>query len=152
MRGLSFIVDGELFAADVNGVQKIARKMMVTPVPAAPDAIIGLMNLKGRVFTIFCLKELLGRKKNYSGEYTIDAINVIVFKSFSGSEDQMGLSIDKPGDIIDIDDDIICPPSPAAGVQESFCISGIAELGERLYKIVDIDSIINTYKKSTWRN
>jgi hypothetical protein len=59
-----------------------------------------------------------------------------------GCEDQIGLSIDKPGDLIEIDDDIIC-------AQESFCISGTAEFDDRIYKIIDIDSVINKYNKKS---
>ena len=146
MKGLSFVVGGELFAVDINGVQKIVRKMLLTHVPAVPDEIIGIMNLKGKVITVFSLTELLGRKGKRAGEYTNKAINAVVFKPLSDSEDQMGLSIDKPGDLIEIDGDIICPPSLATGANDSFCISGIAEMGDRLYRIIDIDSIINRYK------
>jgi len=146
MRGLSFLVGGELFAVDIDCVQKVVRKMKLTHVPAAPDEILGIMNLKGKVITIFSLTRLLGRRENRTGEYTYDTINAVVLKSFSASEDQMGLNIDKPGDLIDIDDDIICPPSLTTGALESFCISGIAEIGERLYRIISIDSIINKYK------
>jgi purine-binding chemotaxis protein CheW len=148
MRGLSFIEGGELFAVDVDLVQKVVRKMILTHVPAAPDEVIGIMNLKGKVITVFSLTRLLGRKGKCAGAYADNTINAVVFKSFSDSEDQMGLSIDKPGDLIDIDDNIICPPSLASGANESFCISGIAEMGERLYRIIDIDSIINKYKNN----
>ena len=148
MRVLSFIAGGELFAVDVNGVQKVVRKMMVTPVFAAPDAVIGVMNLKGKVITVFSLTRLLGRYEKRTAQYASDTITAVVFKSFPDCEDQMGLSIDKPGDLIEIDDDIIRPPSLATGADESFCISGIAEMGEKLYRIINIDSIIDRYKNN----
>jgi purine-binding chemotaxis protein CheW len=149
MRALSFLVGGELFAVDINGVQKVTRKMKLTYVPTAPDEVIGIMNLKGKVITVFSLTRLLGRKEERDGEHTDDAINAVVFKSFSDSEDQMGLNIDKPGDLIEIDDDIICPPSLTTGALESFCISGIAEMGQKLYRIIDIDSVISKYKNNS---
>jgi len=142
MRGLSFVVDGGLYAADVSLIQKIVRNMPVTPVPAAPEAVIGIANLKGRVITVISLYTLLGNKEKRADT---GMTNAVVFKPLSGNEDQLGLSIDKPGEIVYIDDDAICPPSLATGEEESFCICGVADVGDRLYRIIDIDSIINKY-------
>jgi len=144
MKGLSFIVDNEYFAVDVNLVQKVARKMMITPIPSAPNEVIGITNLKGRVITIFSLNKLLNRKE-YSTNDTA-AFNAVIFKSFSDVGDYMGLHIDKPGDLIDIDDDLIQPPSLATGMEDSFCISGIVNVSDRLYRIISIDTIAKRYK------
>ena len=146
MKALSFLVGGELFAVDANDVQKVVRKMMLTYVLAAPDEVIGIMNLKGKIITVFSLTRLLGNRETPAGVNTNDAINAVIFKSFSDNEDQIGLRIDKPGDLIEIDDDINCPPSLATSANESFCISGIAEMEDRLYRIISSDSIINKYK------
>jgi len=114
--------------------------MLITPVPTAQNAIVGITNLKGKVVTVFNLNELLGREKNSNSETT----NAIIFKSSDG-EDQMGLLIDKTGALVDIDDKNI--RTLATGTEESFCISGIAESWDKLYRIIDIDSIINKYNR-----
>jgi len=146
MKCLSFLVDGDLFAVDVTLVREFARKMTVTPVPSAPDAVVGITNMKGRVITILSLSELLGRKGKAVGEVCCDTVSVILFKSLSGDEDQAGLTIDKPGELIEIDDQAVRKPSLTKGGDESFCISGIAEVEDRLYRIIDIYSIIERYK------
>jgi len=144
MRVLSFFVADELFAVDVNRVEKVLRKMAVTRVVSAPDEVTGIANLKGSVITIFSLCRLLGRKE----EQVLDMVNAVVFKSFFGSEEQMGLGIDKLGELIDLDDNTICVPTLTTGAQDSYCICGVAELDNRLYRIIDIDSIINKYKNN----
>jgi len=146
MRGFSFIVNNEYFVVDVEYVQKITRKMLVTPVPSAPEEIIGIVNLKGRVITILSLYKLLGNKEKRKIEIDVQEIDTVIFKSFSGSEDHAGLFIDKPGDMIEIDDESIHKPSLPAGAKESFCISGVFEIDNILYRIIDIESIINKYK------
>jgi len=149
MRCLSFFTDDEFFAVDVTLVQKVARKMTVTPVPTAPDAVVGIANLKGRVVTLLSLSELLGRKIKRAGgpaNDAVDAVDAVVFKSFSGGDNQIGLVIDKPGNLIDIDDGTISLPSLTTGAEESFCISGIAEVDNRFYRIISIDSIIERYR------
>jgi len=143
---LSFSTDNEFFAVDVTLVQKVARRMTLTPVPTAPDAVVGIANLKGRVVTLLSLCELLGHRKNRAEAPDADAVDAVVFKSFSGGENQIGLVIDKPGNLIDIDDDAISLPSLTTGADESFCISGIAEVDNMFYRIISIDSIIERYK------
>jgi len=145
VRGLSFIVAGELFTVDVTLVQMVARKLAVTPVPSAPDEVIGVANLKGRVVTILSLSELLDSVERID-EGRI--LNAIIFKSSSSSEDQMGLAVEKPGNLIDIDDSVIRPPPLTGGVSEGFCISGIAEADDKIYRIIDLDSIKRKYTAS----
>jgi len=138
MRGLSFIVGGELYAVDVTLVQKVARKLAVTPVPSAPFEVVGIANLKGRVVTVLSLSRILGTQLPCDEDRYI---NTIVFKSSSGREDQMGLAVEKPGNLIDIEVDDIKPPPITAGAEGNFCITGVTEVGEMFYRIIDIESI-----------
>jgi len=146
MRCLSFFAGNEFYAVDVTRVQKVVRKMTVTPVPTAPDAVVGIANLKGRIVTLLNLSCLLGRVKISSDIPVVNTVDAVIFKFLSGGENQTGLVIDKPGNLIDIDDDAISIPSLKTDAEESYCISGIAEVDDRLYRIISIDSIIERYK------
>jgi len=119
--------------------------MVVTPVPTAPGAVVGIANLKGRVVTLLDLGCLLGRVKKQT-DISLDIVDAVVFKSLSGGANQTGLVIDKPGNLIDIDDEAISLPPMTTDSEESYCISGIAEVDDRLYRIISIDSIIERYK------
>jgi len=177
MRVFSFFVDDELFAVDVSRVEKVVRKIPITHIPAAPDVIKGIINLKGRVITIFNLCKLLGQKNKQNSqipftdrrksaglnlidnslitnktENEADKVNIVIFKSFFGSEDQMGLVMDRPDILINIDDNLIRQPSLATGAEESYCICGIAELNDTLYRIIDIDSIKDKYTNNAEKN
>ena len=145
MKSFCFLVNNEYFAVDVELVQKVMRKIIITPVPSTPDDVAGIINLKGRVITILNLGVLLGQMKKQNIKYGSNAFNAVIFKTFSGNEEQFGLIIDKPGNLAEIDDKTILPPSLPTGAEESFCISGIAEIDNRLLRIINIDSIINKY-------
>jgi len=119
--------------------------MVVTPVPTAPGAVVGIANLKGRVVTLLDLTCLLGRVKKRT-DISSDIVDAVVFKSLSGGANQTGLVIDKPGNLIDVDDDAISLPPLTTDSEDSYCISGIAEVDDRLYRIISIDSIIERYK------
>ena len=139
MRGLSMIADGELFAVDVTLVEKVVRNVAVTPIPAAPRAVAGLANIKGGVVTMLCLAELFGRK---GFKQTRSAV---VFKPSTDGNDQMGILVDKPGALIDINDNEILPP-PLEKKEEKSIITGIAEVGGELYRIISIDEIIDRFR------
>ena len=142
MRGLSFLAGGELYAVDVTLVQKVARMLAITPVPSALPEVVGIANLKGKVVTVLSLGKILGSdKSNDATLYT----NTIVFKYGSSHEDQMGLAVEKPGNLIDIDDDAIRSPPVTAAADESNCISGVIEIDDVLYRIIDIEAILKRY-------
>ena len=145
MRGLSFIVGSELYAVDVTLVQKVARKLAITPVPSSPSEVVGIANLKGRVVTVLSLDRILGDDELCQAERYM---NTIVFKSGSGNDDQMGLAVDTPGNLIDIDSNDIRPPPLNANDRGSFCISGVAEIDNEFYRIIDIDSIQKKFTQS----
>ena len=148
MRGLSFMVDGDFFAADVTLVQKVSRNISVTPVPAAPDTVVGIANIKGKVVTILSLNALLGRNREKNEGWKAAAgmhqINAVIFKPFTdgGDKDITGLLIDKPGDLIDISENKILPPSTE---EKQSCVSGMAEIDGKLYRIINIGSIIDEF-------
>ena len=142
MRGLSFYIGEELYAVDVTLVQKVARMLAITPVPTAPSEVVGITNQKGKVVTVLNLKNILGfDKSNEAGLYT----NTIVFKYDSNHENQMGFAVEKPGDLIKIENSAIRSPPVTAASDENNYISGIAEIGENFYRIIDIEAIQKKY-------
>jgi len=148
LRGLSFIIEDELYTADVTSVMKVIRNMAVTSVPAVSESVIGIINLKGMVVTILCLPALLGykRKEKY-GES--DLVNAVIFKPLTDGSDQMGLLIDSPGELIDIDDDEIQALPLNVSYEEKNTISGLSNVDGRLYRIIDIISIVNRFSESS---
>jgi len=148
MEALSFIVDGEFFAIDVSLVQTVVRKIPVTPVPTAPDEIVGIANFKGRVITVLSLHRFLefveAKPENKHG----GVYSTVIFKPLYGDEDQLGLAIDKAGDLIDILVSEVKPyvhPSQEEGYS---CISSIVEIDGTLYRIVDLHQISDRYKSA----
>ena len=138
MNGLSLVSDNELYAVDVTLVEKVARNMSYTPVPAAPDAVVGIANLKGGIVTLLSLADLLGRHKSDN------ASHAVIFKPSGNEDGQMGLLVDSPGELITIDEANITPPYSTT--EESSFITGLAEQGEKLFRILNIESIKNKFR------
>ena len=134
-------MDGELYAVDVTTVERVVRNMVWTKVPAAPDVVVGIANLKGGIVTLLSLAKLLGR----SGEG--QTANAVVFKPFADGNGQMGLLIDSPGDLITISDSEILPPHTAER-EDSVFVSGLAEIDGKLYRIIDMGTILSKFDDS----
>ncbi len=59
---VTMMVDNQLFGIPILIVQDIVEPDQITPVPLAPAAIAGILNLRGRIVTVIDLRECLGAK------------------------------------------------------------------------------------------
>ncbi len=141
---LSFYTEGELYAAGVSLVQTVARNLEVTPVPSAPSAVAGIANLKGKAITLLRLAALM--QPQITAGNTPYRAGAVVFKPITSENDQMGLIIERPGDLVEIDEARIVPPPLAEGAEALSYISGVAEENGALYRILDIKSIIDRFR------
>jgi purine-binding chemotaxis protein CheW len=110
MRGkvLTFYLCGSLYGLDIKLVKEIVRHAEYTPIPDAPEYIVGLMNMRGQIVTLFNLAKLMNHPQlNDSGSPTC-----IILKNTPDEPDYVGLLIDRAGSVLDIEEDN-CEPSPA---------------------------------------
>ena len=63
----TFFVRGALCALDATEVQEVIRLGPVTPVRYAPEAVVGIVNLRGKIVTIVDLGLRLGLPKAVAG-------------------------------------------------------------------------------------
>ena len=68
---LAFRVDGERFALPASSVREVVRPPRTTRVPHAPESLIGLANLRGKVVPVVALGALLGRQVTQGGRVII---------------------------------------------------------------------------------
>jgi purine-binding chemotaxis protein CheW len=78
----------EEFAAPIAGVSEILRPQRLTRMPRAPHYVMGVMNLRGRVFPVLDLKRRLGMATAPQ-----DAKSRVMVVENSG--DQLGLLVDE---------------------------------------------------------
>ena len=56
---LSFMLDNEIFATDVENVLEILEVKPITKVPKSPEYLKGVINLRGSVLPVVDLKKIL---------------------------------------------------------------------------------------------
>jgi chemotaxis signal transduction protein len=109
----------------------ITRNLPVTPVPAAPACVAGVASIKGKAVTVLSVAALRDGGPVAAGPRTVSAV---VFKPVYGEDDHMCVMMDKPGDLIEIDEKRLLPG-----------IGGVAEADGQLYGIIDLESIIKQF-------
>jgi purine-binding chemotaxis protein CheW len=134
---VTMIVDNQLFGIPILQVQDIVEASKITPVPLAPSAIAGVLNLRGRIVTVVDLRKLLGNHEEVPWE------------------SQMGVTVEHKGDLytllVDAIGDVRTLPKrdfdKAPSTMEDnirrLC-SGIYRLRGNLLVVLDVARILHT--------
>ncbi|MBF0349293.1 MAG: chemotaxis protein CheW [Magnetococcales bacterium] len=148
---------GDLYLGiDIVLVREINRSMECTPGPGSQDYIRGMLNIRGRVITLFDLKKRLGWSGNEGGDNTtvkqynvimkthseVLKINPTLAESKCPWEDPVGLAVDQLGDVREIvDDNILPPPANMRGISADF-VHGVVEFERNLLIILDVAAVL----------
>ena len=132
----TFWVDGLFFGVAVSEVQEVLRYQQLTAVPSAPEAIQGLINLRGQIVTAVDLRCRLGLPPRAE-----DALPMNVIVRSRG--EVVSLLVDDIGDVITVDTSIgglALEPTPVnvpSTVQD--VVTGVLALPEAILLVLDAD-------------
>lgn len=128
----TFYLDKLLFGVELKGVQEVIRALDMTQMPLAPNAVCGLINLRGQIVTALdlrCRLELDARSSDSK------IMNVIV-RTDDGA---VSLLVDEIGDVVEVDESTFeLPPGTLRGQVRSI-ILGVHKLKNQLLHVVDIE-------------
>jgi len=128
----TFLLGDHLFGIEVEKVQEIIRQGEITPVPLAPRAVRGLINLRGEIVAVIDLRARLDLGAGPSGA---DYMNVVV-RSPHGP---VSLLVDEIGDVIEVDESTFQrPPETLRGVARDL-IRGAHKLEGRLLLVLETE-------------
>jgi purine-binding chemotaxis protein CheW len=127
----TFYLNKLLFGVELQGVQEVIRNVNVTPVPLAPGAVSGLVNLRGQIITAVDLRRQLEFEPRPADS---KPMNVVV-RSEDGA---VSLMVDSIGDVIEVQESSFeVPPETLQGKVRSM-ILGVHKLDGRLMHVLDI--------------
>ncbi|OGP30117.1 MAG: hypothetical protein A2073_07675 [Deltaproteobacteria bacterium GWC2_42_11] len=132
---LIFSLGEEHFAIDASIVREIIWLPEVTPIEEAPDYIVGVINLRGKIAPVADLNLRFGHpRKRY---HITDNVIVIEKDGFMA-----GLIVNETIDVINIPaQDIELPPSEKEAKPRAHFISGEAKVGEEIIMVIDCHAI-----------
>jgi len=131
----TFVLDGLLFGVDVSTVQEVLRYQTMTPVPLAPSAVAGLINLRGQVVTALDLRRRLDLPARPADEHPM---NVIV----RNGDEVVSFLVDKIGDVLEVDETSFELPPPTLLGAKRDLICGAYKLEDRLLLVLNAKQIM----------
>jgi purine-binding chemotaxis protein CheW len=94
-----FSIEDEEFSVDIQEVQEIIKYEEITPVPEAPQFVIGLINLRGVIVPIVSLPERLGFEEKITEKSKILVCNI--------EDNKVGLLVDDVNEILFVEDEYV---------------------------------------------
>jgi purine-binding chemotaxis protein CheW len=91
----TFFLNGEMFALPVEDVQEVMMHQPLTPVPLAPEHIVGLLNLRGQVMSTIDLRKRLHFEPRPDGA----PCSLIVVNA---NEGLVSVVVDEIGDVLSL--------------------------------------------------
>lgn len=132
---MTFYLGGSLCGIDIAFAREINRNISYTPVLGGVPYVVGLLNLRGQIVTLFDLVRLLKLTK----QDTKESQCIILKKPFRG--DSVGFLIDRPGEVVDITP-AMCelPPANVKKLQGKF-IAEVAKSNQEIILILDVEKL-----------
>ena len=130
----------ELFAIGVNQVREVLELGRVTKVPAAPEYMRGVVNVRGRAIPVVDLRRRFGLPP---GADTFHTRIVVMELDLDGETTVVGGVADSVHEVIELEPAQIEPPPRIAMRWQSGLILGMGRRGDDFIIILDIDSIFS---------
>ncbi|MCD6292268.1 MAG: purine-binding chemotaxis protein CheW [Deltaproteobacteria bacterium] len=138
----SFQLADALFGIDTMLVQEIIKVPEITKVYQAPEEIIGIINLRGKIVTIIDL----AIKLDLPTDVETSNRRIIIVES---RNEPFGLMVDTINDVIHIDGDELDSAPANVRIAQGRFITGVFRDEEQLIAILNIEEIISLAENKT---
>lgn len=130
----TFRVGRMTLGVDVLRVQEVIRQQAITSVPLSPEAVSGLMNLRGQIVTALDL----GRCLDVTDDEDVPLMNVVI----RTVDDTVSLRVHEIGDVVVVDpEQLELPPDTLQAAARSL-ISSVCRMEDGLLLILDTDAVL----------
>ncbi len=138
LRFISFILDNEEFAVEVNNVKEIIKLREITPVPRSPEYLLGIINLRGSIVPVIDPRYKLNIKINKN----TDNSRIIII---SNKNDLSGILVDSVNEVLRVNESDIEPPPKVMNKIDKFYLEGLVkkDAGKRVIMYLNIHEVLN---------
>lgn len=131
---VAFQLANEEYAVPVQNVESIIRRTRPTRVPGAPAHCLGVINLRGKVISIFDLRRRFG-----FGASVVEEDGRILVIHHNGMN--TGVLVDGVSEVLSLDGSGL-RASPVGGGAQSM-VSGLCKVDDRLLIILDLTVVLS---------
>jgi len=138
---LSFMVGNECFAIPLLKVREVIGMPEVTAIPQAPNHVVGIINLRGQIITIFDLRSRLNASTK--GEQP----TVIICEMPFG---QMGMIVDLVSSVLSAESEQLSEVPPGSRAASHDFITSIYSKEDELILMLDVEGVIGREVKVSY--
>lgn len=138
-RYLTFTVAKELFAIPITSVREILDMAEITRIPQMPQAMRGVVNVRGTAVPVVDLGLRFGSQAT---EHTVNTRIIIVEIPTAQSVVTLGAIADSVKEVLELDPASIAPPPPMGTKVGTAFLRGIGKRDETFILLVDIDKVL----------
>jgi purine-binding chemotaxis protein CheW len=143
MRCFTVVIGGRDFGLPVEAIQTVFEMHAVTPVPLAPHAVLGLVNLRGKIATAISLRRQIGPDPQ-APETSVLAVGI------EHRGEAFALVVDEVGDVLTLDAGTEIEMPPHLG-SDSIKFSSVHRLDERILPILDLAWVLDLQSEPSMR-
>lgn len=132
---VTFSLGAEEFGVDIMLVQEIIRITPITRVPGAPSFVEGVINLRGNIIPVVCLRTRFGMPPAEEG----DLSRIIVLQV---QTKVLGIHVDAVSEVLRLDSEAIEPPPSLSMNLDAQFIRGVGKIDGRLIVLLEVDEIM----------
>ena len=140
LQACAFRAGGHCFAVDSDCVAEVLRTASLTRVPLAPEAIVGLLHLRGRIVPVIDVCRRLGLT---AAPADARCTNLVI----RVADDCYSLLVDEVLDVQSIDRDRIERPTAQAGTATADAVTGVFAAESRLILILSPERLVQPLQK-----
>lgn len=141
---LTFTLGDEKFAIPVEWVQEVVEVEQVTKVPYAPDYMLGIINLRGRILPLLDTRLKLGLPKTATTRKS--RIMVLDLQGKDDKSVQIGAMVDVAREVIELQDKEIQESPEFENYKTAAPISGLVNNQGDITLIMDIAKVFSIHE------
>ncbi|WP_086931378.1 chemotaxis protein CheW [Agarilytica rhodophyticola] len=135
LQWVTFKLAGEKYGINVMQVQEVLRYSEIAPVPGAPDYVLGIINLRGKVVTVVDIRT---RFMLPSAEVT-DNSRIVVIEA---EDHVIGILVDSVAEVVYLRQSEM-ETAPSLGNDESAkFIQGVCHKNDELLILIELDKLL----------
>lgn len=137
---LTFMLADEEYGIDILKVQEIKGWETATAIPNAPDFILGVTNLRGKVIPIVDLRKLF---KLPEIEYGKATVVIVVRVGYEGHSRTIGMVVDAVSEVYNISGNMEQATPDFGGIVNTEFVKGLTAVDGKMIILLDVDKLIN---------
>ncbi|MGI6122694.1 MAG: chemotaxis protein CheW [Acetivibrionales bacterium] len=132
---VKFFIADEAFGVGIKQIYQILKPQEIFKVPNTPPFIEGLINLRGKVMTVFNLRKRFNMPEKENDENT----KILIVKM---DDYLLGFTVDSVAEIVRIPEEEIVETPPSLTNFDRRFLSGVAKMNEKLILLLDLEKIL----------